>query len=99
MPIVVGILIKAIGKKQSIMSKDIIYIIATKGHKTNSGKVRKIIHEIRMKGLIVNLIAPNNGYYIATNPQETDHYIQSLRTLEYSIMEIRKVLISQKPKL
>lgn len=46
-----------------------------------------------------DLIATNNGYYIATNPQEIDHYIQSLRTREYSIMEIRKVLISQKPKL
>ena len=52
------------------MSKTIIDVIANKGFKTNSAKIRKIIHEIRMNGLIVNLIATNNGYYIATNPQE-----------------------------
>lgn len=98
-PIVVSTLSKAIGKENSVKSGAIIFEIKALGFKTDSPRIRKIIHEIRAKGLIKNLIATSKGYYITEDLKELSIYIQSLRQREDSIREIRASLIKQAKEL
>lgn len=99
LPLVVEKLSTAIGKSNAVKSGTLVYEIKLKGSKNDSARIRKVVHEIRAKGLIKNLMATSNGYYIATSKKDIEVYIQSLRQREDSIREIRTALIKQSQDL
>jgi len=99
LPIVVEKLSLAVGKSNSIKSHYIVDEIKIRGFKVDSARIRKVVHEIRAKGLIKNLMATSNGYYIATSKKDIEVYIQSLRQREDSIRQIRTALIKQSQDL
>ena len=72
LPIVVEKLSLAVGKSNSIKSHYIVDEIKIRGFKVDSARIRKVVHEIRAKGLIKNLMATSNGYYIATSKKDIE---------------------------
>ena len=59
------------------------------GIKITSGRMRKIIHHIRINKLVKNLIATSEGYYVATCKEEVIDYIESLTQRIKSIESVR----------
>lgn len=57
--------------------------------KCTTPRMRKIIHEIRAKGIIPNLLASSKGYYISEDLNELEAYFESLDQRINSIKEIQ----------
>ena len=94
-PQVVEILINKIGKQNSITNNRIREIINQHKVILTDSRLRKIIHYIRIKGLVKCLIATNKGYYISNDVEEFMSYIDSLTQRENSIRSIRYALLEQ----
>lgn len=94
-PQVVEILINKIGKQNSITNDRIREIINQHKVILTNSRLRKIIHYIRIKGLVKCLIATNKGYYISNDVEEFMSYIDSLTQRENSIRSIRFALLEQ----
>ena len=94
-PQVVEILINKIGKQNSITNDRIREIINQHKVILTNSRLRKIIHYIRIKGLVKCLIATNKGYYISNDVEEFMGYIDSLTQRENSIRSIRYALLEQ----
>ena len=67
------------GKDNSITNARLVELCASEGVKTSGPRVRKIIHEIRVRGIINNLLATSKGYYVSDDPDEVDVYIKSCK--------------------
>lgn len=97
LPIIVRGLSGKIGKANAVTNKQI-----TTGFKNRYSKdlkpsrLRKIIHHIRTRGLVKNLVATSNGYYVAQNQRELEVYIESLRQRANSIIYVADALERQK---
>ena len=84
------------GKDNSITNARLVELCASEGVKTSGPRVRKIIHEIRVRGIINNLLATSKGYYVSDDPDEVDVYIKSCKERISSIWEIVHALEKQK---
>jgi hypothetical protein len=69
---------KRIGKKNAITSTRIIQAYKDIGINMTGPRIRKIINYIRINGLVKNLIATSEGYYIETDPEKIKEYKESL---------------------
>jgi len=87
-PLMVKGLENKIGKSQAITNKKMIVGLKRMGHTVNGARVRKLIHHIRITGMIECLIATSKGYYITNDKKEMDSYIESLIQRSESIMKI-----------
>lgn len=85
---------KRIGAEPTPNSK-IIAKLTSEGYKVSAPRIRKIIHEIRVQGLIPNLISNSKGYFISSDPVEIINYIESLGQRVRSISEIGRALKEQ----
>lgn len=94
-PLIVKGLSTKIGKRQAITNKAICKAMKGAGHNLNDTRLRKIVHDIRVKGTLPFLIATSKGYYLATNRTEVAKYIKSLSERISSINDIRQALIRQ----
>lgn len=99
LPLIVAGLETKNGKSKAVTSTYICKKIKERGEKINPARLRKIIHEIRITGLVENLIATSKGYYICTDKKEMQKYVDSLHQRENSIASIRNQLIFQMNKL
>lgn len=61
------------------------------GFQITAPQVRKLVNHIRGRGLVENLIASSNGYYIENNPKKVRNYVYSLLD---RASEIRRVALS-----
>src|ERR1700741_1001183 len=82
-----------IGKENSVTSDRIIKYYnsqeAIKGFaKMNGARLRKIINHIRLKGMVLNLIATSKGYYVSRNAAEIAKYKDSLIQRAEAILQI-----------
>lgn len=78
-----------IGKEKAITNKQMQKgILEVLNIKTSSSRIRKMIHYIRITGMIHCLVATSRGYYISNNKEELDSYIESLIQRSESIMSI-----------
>ena len=87
-----------VGKDKAITNKQICNAMRGFGHNLTGARVRKIIHHIRVVGLVDRLIATSSGYYIASDDAELKVYIDSLRQRRESINEVEEALKSQMHK-
>ena len=99
LPVIVSGLQKKIGKENAVTNKKMVEGLKKHGIKTSGARLRKIIHYIRIKGLIERLVATSNGYYISNNIDELDNYIESLVQRSESIGLIADQLQFQRNKL
>lgn len=101
LPRVHAILLKAIGKERATTNEQVLKEINEAPElqaariKTSTPRIRKIIHELRVSGKIPLLIASSEGYYITSNQEEVDKYLDSLRERINSISEIYQAIKGQ----
>lgn len=76
-PLFVKGLSNKIGKENAVKSSHILS--AMQQYRLTGARIRKIINYIRINGLVKNLIASSDGYYIETNPEKIKKYVKSLR--------------------
>lgn len=82
-----------VGAKNAIRNKELCRIFTLKGHEgLREARVRKCINYIRMNGLVPQLIANCNGYYVATSIDEMEKYITSLDERAKAIWAMRAAL-------
>ena len=79
LPIIAKGLSNKRGKENAITSTAIILKMKSAGYKIDPPRLRKMIHHIRMKHLVMNLISSSKGYYIAVDQADLIRYIQSLQ--------------------
>jgi hypothetical protein len=84
-PIIVKGLLTKVGKENAITNNQIVPKLKGKGYKVSSSRIRKIVHYIRVAGLIPCLIATSKGYYISNDKEEIKEYIDSLHQRADSI--------------
>ncbi len=59
------------------------------------GKFRVLMHEIRVQGLIKNIIASSNGYKVASTTAEMQQYLSDLHHRAMEIHELHGALKKQ----
>jgi metal-dependent amidase/aminoacylase/carboxypeptidase family protein len=87
LPVIVRGLQTKLGRKKAITNAQMIVALKNAGyHSVNQPRIRKIINFIRIQGLITNLIASNNGYWIETNIDERRKYVQGVKDRAQSML-------------
>lgn len=88
-PILIKVLKVRIGKARAITNKEIIKQLKEKLNiKTSGPRIRKMIHFIRITGVVTRLIATSKGYYVSNSKDEMTKYINSLHQRISSIDQI-----------
>lgn len=95
LPVICRGLANKVGEARAITNTAITKAMKGAGYQLTEARLRKIINHIRTTGLIKWLIATSKGYYIATNRQEMEDYIGSLRGRELAIRAVRESMESQ----
>jgi len=80
------------GKDDAATNKKIVSQLRSEGYKISDVRVRKIINYIRINGLVKALVASSKGYYVATDVNDIETYIQSLRQREDAIAAMREAI-------
>ena len=91
LPLVVSILINSQGKENAVKNWQIIDMLKLfENVKTNSVKIRKLIHVIHIEGLVKRLMATSKGYFVTTDIEEYKKYIESREQRERNIHSATK---------
>lgn len=98
LPLVKSGLLKRTGEENSVTSTHIVNELVKKGYSINGPRLRKIINYIRVNNIIYNLIATNNGYFIASSESECRSFIRSLDQRINSIITMRDAMAYQLKK-
>jgi len=94
--VIATLLLRHHGKDKAIKNEDIRAYCSTMAVAVPSAiKVRKIIHELRVHGVVKRLVATSKGYYISSNPSEIEDCIDSLAQRQRSIQEVQDAMQSQ----
>jgi hypothetical protein len=93
LPIVVQIFKANLGIIPNSMIRDIVF--ESTGRHVSPCNIRAIIHEIRVKGLVNNIIANANGYRIARTVAEAAQYIDDLQSRAMAIHDVQGALKRQ----
>lgn len=96
MPVIIYGLQAKRGVERSVTNKQMCDGLKRYGYQVTEPRIRKIINHIRCHGLVIGLVSTSKGYYIATNREELDTYIESLRGREGAIREVRLNLEKQR---
>lgn len=90
-PIFVKGLSGKVGKANAITNSEIKKSLEAKGIKAGDpARIRKIINHIRIHGLVKNVIASANGYWVENDPEEIAKYKASLLQRATAILAIWK---------
>lgn len=88
-PVFVDGLRRKVGKANAVTTRQIIARLGPNVKPRLTGaRVRKIIHHIRTRRLVVNLVATSEGYYIETDPAKIREYIDSLKARAGAILDV-----------
>lgn len=88
-PVFVNSFKKHVGKEAAITNKEIVSKMKIAGEKMTEIRVRKIINHIRTHALVPGLVASSSGYYVTSDPQEVERYINSLDGREAEIRRVK----------
>ena len=78
-----------IGKENSITASKAIQKLRLNGYKVTPARFRKVVHHIRVNGLVPLLLATTKGYHVATSIHEAIDFVESLDQRMNSIMMVR----------
>lgn len=91
-PIIVKGLSTKLGKHNAITNEVMTEKMKGAGHKVSTPRMRKIIHHIRVTGLVECLMATSKGYYISNDIEELKEYVNSLHQRADSIQLVAYAL-------
>lgn len=94
LPVVFGLLSGRVGVQNAIKNGLIVKKLSE--YKITQERVRKVINQIRTRGLIPCLIASSKGYYIAETEEELKDYEESLEGRESAIRAVRESIKRQR---
>ena len=94
LPVVFGLLSGRVGVQNAIKNGLIVKKLSE--YKITQERVRKVINQIRTRGLIPCLIASSKGYYIAETEEELKDYEESLEGRESAIRAVRESIRRQR---
>lgn len=57
----------------------------------NESRIRKMIQYIRLNNIVMGLVATSKGYYVAESVDEIQQWVDSLKSRENAIREIREI--------
>jgi len=77
LPLVIGIMSHRSDKEKVFSNNKIRRVLKDFGHDINDMQIRKIVFYIRNNHLISLLLANNDGYYIGTNIQQVNAWIET----------------------
>lgn len=95
LPLIIQGLHSKVGKDKAITNQHICSVLKKQGYKLDNARLRKIINHIRVKGMVIGLVATSEGYYIAENKKELEVYLESLKGREDAIRTVRQSLEKQ----
>jgi menaquinone-dependent protoporphyrinogen IX oxidase len=94
-PVIVKGLSVRYGKEKAITNKQMVKALKSADWKVSGARIRKIINHIRTTGQLQLLVASSKGYYLATEPEEVEKYVESLRQRASAIYSVGKALQKQ----
>lgn len=93
------ILMNHVGQENIVKSDKIIEVINNSSKLKIAGpRFRKIINHLRTSGMVKNLLATSGGYYIETDLEKVQKYIDGLRHRGESILAVCKAMENQTKK-
>lgn len=95
LPVVIIGLTNKVGKENAVTNSYVCRKMKGNGYQISESRLRKIINHIRVRGLVVGLIATSDGYYIAESREQISDYIESLRGRENAIKAVRLAIENQ----
>ena len=95
LPLVILGLSNKVGKGKAVKNNYICKMLKTQGYKIDGARLRKLINHIRIRNMVIGLIATSDGYYIAESRSEMGKYLQSLRGRENAIKAVRVAIENQ----
>ena len=87
LPLMVAGLKHKIGITRVITNPEICRALKSQGYEVNEPRIRKLIFFIRQNNLVPKLIASSKGYWVATNKQEVEVWIESLKSRISALQE------------
>ena len=76
------------GKENAVSNRKLVNLLNAMGHPISEPRIRKMINQIRVNGLVKNLLATSKGYYVSNDQTEIKNYVQSLHERASAIIEI-----------
>lgn len=88
-------MITKLGREQAISSTEVIKAMKHHGYKITAPRFRKIMHIIRVSGMIPGILGTSSGYFIArTNDEYLDYLVSINQRLDH-IKSLRDALTKQ----
>lgn len=98
-PKVIDILKEATGDNNAISLQQIADILFKKGIKTSDNRLKYIVNNIRLNGILPCLISNSDGYYITLDTDEAREYVKSLTNKAECIYSVAKAIEHQIPNV
>lgn len=95
LPLMVAATRSKIGKASAIKNITAVQKLREAGYIITPARFRKIMHVIRVSGMVPGVVATSKGYYIATSSQELEDYIISLDQRINHIQNLRNAIHNQ----
>lgn len=95
LPMMVRCLKRHVGKENVITNAEMCARMGEHGYKIGAARLRKIVNNIRVNGLVPCLVATGNGYYVSTDVDEVIDYIDSLMGRIAAITAVKDALVKQ----
>lgn len=95
-PLIVKRIRQAQRQKQQITNPHLCAsLLKHNGIKVNAPIVRKLIHYIRINGIIKRLIAGKNGYFVSNNAKQISVYLKRLAKMMREIGKFKQAICDQ----
>ena len=78
------------GKENAVSNRKLVNLLTCMGHNVSEPRIRKMINQIRLNGLVKNLLATSKGYYVSDDQTEISNYVRSLYERASAITAIAK---------
>lgn len=95
LPAIISGMKTKIGKDRAITATEAIKLMKHHGFKISGPRFRKIMHVIRVSGLVKGIVGTSSGYYIANTPDEWTKYLTSINERAKHIVSLRDALAAQ----
>jgi hypothetical protein len=95
LPAIVRGMTSKLGKHNAVTNRKAIDGMRRAGLDITGPRFRKILHIIRVSGIIEGIVGTSKGYYIACNDDEWRNYLKSINERLEHIQALRDALTNQ----
>lgn len=95
LPVMVAATRTKIGKASAIKNVTAVQKLREAGYTITPARFRKIMHVIRVSGMVPKIVATSKGYHIATSAKELLDYLESLDQRIEHIQNLRNAIFKQ----